>query len=217
MEAASACVLYIVLLCIYYSGVKGELKLARRSAVVAAETRGTILDAARTQFTEIGFQDTTLASVARAAGVTEGAIFHHFGSKKGLFRSVFEHLEKELDEQARASSREGTPLERFVAGCRAYLEFVTRADYARIVLLEGPGVLGHGDWHNVDAGLGLRTVDAAVRNLIRHKVITEQDSKPLAVLLYGALNESAFSLARREEGVTVEKMIAVLERLLPKL
>ena len=191
--------------------------MARRSASEAADTRAAILVAARARFASEGFKATTTASIAADAHVTEGALFHHFKSKKGLFTAVFELLERELDDHAHAQSREGPPIERFVSGCRAYLNFVAREDYSRIVMIDAPSVLGKATWHEIDAGMGLKTVEYGVRNLIRTGAIQRQPAKPLAILLFGALNEAGFSLARREKGVTVDGMVAVLERLLPRL
>lgn len=196
----------------------GTASLARRSAAEAEATRAAILRAARGLFARDGFAHTTTLAIASQAGLTEGALFHHFHSKKGLFRAVFEELEGELDASARAASTAEAPaIERFIAGCRAYLSFVAREDYSRIAMIEAPSVLGRQEWHAVDSGLGLKTVQRGVENLIRTGAISAQPAKPLAVLLLGALNEAGFALARREEGVTVDGTVAVLERLLPRL
>jgi len=191
--------------------------VARRSAFEAEHTRQAILVAARNRFASQGYNDTRIVEIAGDADVTDGAVFHHFRSKKRLFRAVFEQLEAELDAASRAASREGPPAKRFVEGCRAYLNFVAREDYARIAMRDAPAVLGRGDWHDIDAGLGLKTVMRGVDNLMKHGVIQNQPVKPLAVLLFGALNESGFVLARREPGVSVDALVAVLERLLPRL
>ncbi len=191
--------------------------MARRSAAAAEKTRQSILAAARARFSAQGYTATGVVDIAGDAKVTDGAVFHHFRSKKALFRAVFEQLEAELDAASRAASRSSTPAERFIEGCRAYLNFVSREDYARIAMIDGPSVLGRGDWHDIDAGLGLKTVMRGVENLMKHGVIERQPVKPLAVLLFGALNESGYALARREEGVGVDDLVAVLERLVPRL
>ncbi len=77
--------------------------MARRTAADAARTRTDILAAARRLFTEHGYSATTTGEIAEAAGVTVGALFHHFEGKPGLFRSVFEQLEGELDAKVRAA------------------------------------------------------------------------------------------------------------------
>lgn len=191
--------------------------MARKTAQQAGETRAAILASARASFTADGFAGASTARMAADAGVTEGALFHHFRTKRDLFLAVFTELEAELDAAARAASRRGTPLQRFVEGCRAYLNFVARDDYARIALIEAPSVLGHQTWHEVDSGLGLKTVLRGVENLIETGAISQQPARPLAVVFYGALNEAAFAVARREPGVSVDAMINVLERVLKGL
>src|SRR5690348_10068598 len=114
--------------------------MPRRTAADAARTRLDILRAARKLFADQGYADTTTSEIAEAAGVTVGALFHHFDGKAGLFRSVFESLEVEMDAYVRdtagpfADSTDG--LETFLAGFRAYLEFAKRRDFHRIVMLE---------------------------------------------------------------------------------
>lgn len=191
--------------------------MARRTAQKAGETRAAILASARASFASDGFARASTARMAADAGVTEGALFHHFRTKRDLFLAVFTELEQELDASARAASRRGTAKQRFVAGCRAYLNFVAREDYSRIALTEAPSVLGHQTWHELDSGLGLKTVLRGVENLIETGAISAQPARPLAVVFYGALNEAAFAVARREPGVSVDAMISVLEKVLDSL
>ena len=142
--------------------------MVRRTAQEAAETRATLLLAGRSVFTEKGFIDTTLEEVGARAGVTTGAVYHHFRDKRELFATVFRDLERELDAVGRAAARSsaGRPRDAFLAGCRAYLEFAQRPDFQRVVLVDGPAVLGPAGWHSADSELGLPTLEAAVRALI---------------------------------------------------
>lgn len=188
--------------------------MAKRSAAEAAQTRLDILTAARKAFAEQGYAATTTQGVAKAAGVTIGALFHHFTSKQQLFHCVFEAVELELDAHARAASKGQRGLDAFLAGFRAFLEFATRQDFHRIVMIDGPAVLGESEWRATDARLGLATVLGAVEYMIAVGVIPTQPSRPLAVLLLGAMNEAGFALARGEEGVTTDSCVAVLRRLL---
>jgi AcrR family transcriptional regulator len=120
--------------------------MPRRSAADAARTRIEILRAARRLFADQGFAATTTNQIAEAAGVSVGALFHHFEGKTGLFRSVFESLELEMDGYVRETAGEFTGLDTFLTGFRAYLEFAKRRDFHRIVMLEGPVVRrDHGD------------------------------------------------------------------------
>lgn len=189
--------------------------LARRTAEAAAQTRADIVSAARALFAQNGYAATTTAEVAARAGVTIGAVFHHFKGKADLFAAVFDELDDEMDAYARARAQKvGGGLKGFLEGFRAFLEFARNQDYHRIVLVEGAVVLGDTGWHKRDMLRGLGTVTRAVEGLIAAGEIPVQPVKPLAILLLGAMNESGFALARGEAGVTINGCVVALERLL---
>jgi 23S rRNA (cytidine1920-2'-O)/16S rRNA (cytidine1409-2'-O)-methyltransferase len=192
--------------------------MARRTASEAAETREAILEAARGLFTEKGFADATLEEVAARAAVTKGAVYHHFADKHRLFVEVFAVLERELDEAARAAAMTvaSRPREAFLAGCRAYLEYARRPDFARIALADAPSVLG-AEGRALDSQLGLPTVLAAVAALMAVGRIERRPPKPLALLLFGALNEAGFALGRGEPDFDLETAIEAVGRILDGL
>lgn len=191
--------------------------MPRSSADRAAITRIRILEAARAAFADQGFAAASTAGIARRAGVTEGALYYHFKGKKALFREVFIALEKELDAQARAASRQGEPMAAFMAGARAALAFCVRPDFKRIVMLDGPTVLGEAEWRGIDAGLGLDTVVRGLRNIAGPERLSGARARPLAVLVIGAMNEVIFAAAREEPGVDPEACLADLERMIRAL
>lgn len=191
--------------------------MPRRTAQDAARTREAVLAAARAAFAEHGFAATSTAGIARRAGVTEGALFHHFPSKAELFREVLVALEDELNRHAQAASREGEPMAAFLAGCHASMDFCRRPEFMRIVMLEGPIVLGDAGWREVDSSLGLDTVVRGIRNIAGQGRLSRADAKPIAVLVFGALNEMSFALARGEPDVDIDVSLRHLERMLRAL
>jgi AcrR family transcriptional regulator len=191
--------------------------MPRNSAADAAATRKRIMESARSLFAEKGFAETSTREISAAAGVTVGAMFHHFDSKLALFRCVFEALELEMDAAARAAFAThaiADPLEAMLVGTRVSLEFAKRQDFRRIVLIDGPVVLGQGEFHEVDAHLGLRTVAGAVKAMKLAGIIADQPTRPLAVLLMGAMNNAGFAVARDEPGVDADSLIEALRMLL---
>lgn len=189
--------------------------MARRTAEAAAQTRADIVSAARALFAQNGYAATTTAEVASRAGVTIGAVFHHFKGKVDLFSAVFDELDREMDAYARERAvKAGGGLKGFLEGFRAFLEFARNQDYHRIVLVEGAVVLGDTGWHTRDMLRGLGTITRAVEGLIAAGEIPVQPVKPLAILLLGAMNESGFALARGEAGVSINGCVAAMERLL---
>jgi AcrR family transcriptional regulator len=144
-------------------------------------------------------------------------MLHHFDSKLHLFQSVFEALELEMDGQARAASdpnRGLSALDTFLSGVRVSLDFAERQDFHRIVLVEAPVVLGEAEWRKIDTRLGLRTVMGGAKALMASGVIAEQPVKPIAILLMGAMNAAGFAIARGEEEVDKDGLVAALRALL---
>ncbi|MEQ1754073.1 MAG: helix-turn-helix domain-containing protein [Micropepsaceae bacterium] len=188
--------------------------MARRTAEAAAQTRAAIVAAARELFAKHGFSATTTSEVASRAGVTVGALFHHFTDKVDLFIAVFDELDAEMDAHARERARTFGGVKGFLEGFRAFLEFAQNQDYHRIVLAEAPVVLSDKIWKSRDKLRGLSTIMQGVEALISSGEIPVQPAKPLAILLLGAMNESGFALARNEAGVTVSGCVHAMERLL---
>jgi len=190
--------------------------MPRRSAADAARTRVDILRAARRLFAEQGYAATTTADIARAAGVTVGALFHHFDGKPALFRSVFESLELEMDAFVRetAGPLATGGLETFLAGFRAYLEFAKRRDFHRIVMLEGPVVLGEEEWHAIDVRLGATTLMEGLELLVAEGVIEKRPLRPLALLLLGAMSEAGFTVARGGSRKDLDALVDAMRYLL---
>ena len=162
-------------------------------------------------FAERGFRAAGWAELALAAGLSQSDLRNLYPDKKALFTAVLVSLEKAFDAHCREASSGlvEEPMELFLAGCRAALEFGGRRDFARIVMIEGPGVLGEAEWERIDHGLGLPTIRQGLRNLAPHA--GEAAVRPM---IMGALNELILALARGEPGVSVDDSLGVLERLL---
>ncbi|MGB5077881.1 MAG: TetR family transcriptional regulator [Sphingorhabdus sp.] len=191
--------------------------MARRTAKDAAQTRAEILAMARELFARQGYAATSAREISAAAGVTVGAMFHHFGSKLDLFQHVFESLELEMDARAKAASNPALGLgvlETFLAGVRTSLDFAERRDFHRIVFVEAPAVFGEEKWREVDSRLGLKTVMGGTKALMAGGFVAQQPLKPISILLMGAMNAAGFAIARGEEGVDKEALIDALRLLL---
>ena len=192
----------------------------RTQAERSATTRAALLAAARELFAERGFIATGREQIAERAGVTRGALYHHFGSKEQLFRAVVEQLEEEIGEQVMLAAA-GSPdaAEQLRLGCMAFLDACLDPAVRRVVLIEAPVVLGWEQWREIDAQHGLSLVTHALEAVVASGQMPPVAVEPLAHLLLGALNEAALlvanapkpKVARVEVGRTVE---LVLERLL---
>ena len=192
----------------------------RTQAERTTATRRALLDAAREQFAERGFAGTGREQVAAAAGVTRGALYHHFGTKEGLFRAVVEELEAGLADRVATAAMVGTdPVDELRRGCLAFLDACLEPAVRRIVLLEAPVVLGWDAWREIDARYGLALVRTGLAAALDQVGLGAADVDPLAHLLLGALNEAALLVATADDPVRAREEVGatvalVLDRLL---
>jgi AcrR family transcriptional regulator len=188
--------------------------MARRSAADAAQTRSEILAAARRLFAERGYAATTTGEIAEAAGVTVGALFHHFDGKPGLFRNVFEQIDAELETCIRDAAGPEAGLEAFLAGFRAYLEFARRREFYRIMMLEGPAVLGEGEKHALETRRGATTLVEGLEHLVAEGILENRPLRPLALLLLGATIEAGLEAARGAKPRDLDGLVEAMRYLL---
>ena len=170
--------------------------LSRRDVRVA-ETRHALVAAGRALFGAYGFAATSVDDLARHAGVTTGALYHHFATKAELFETVFEQLEAELSASSNAAAREArTPLAGLKVGFDAFLDASLEPDVQRIALVDAPAVLGIDRYHEIDAKYAHAPILSALRAAQRDGSIDATDLDVLAQLLLGALMQGGMLIAR---------------------
>ena len=194
--------------------------MARRTAEQAEETRAAILAAARRRFAEDGF-NASLASIVSEAGVTKGALFHHFPSKLDLFREVWTDLQRRMRDEAVAEARkmsgENDPYIQFLTGAQVYLKWAARPEYFKIVLYEGPVVLGLHGWYESNRELGQGSVRSAMQALADRGRIDPARVNPYAVLIQSALSGAGTALAEDVDGLTPDAVYEAFEIMIRNL
>lgn len=164
------------------------------------ETTRALVEAARELFARRGYEATLLEDVARSAGVTKGAMYHHFRGKRELFRAVFEREQRHLVRRiAAAHAGERDAWKGFHAGCRAYLEACLDPGVQRILLVDGPSVLGWEDVRAIEERHSMALVRDGLRLAIEAGAISPRPIEPLATMLNGALCEGAMFVVRSED------------------
>ncbi|HVQ58853.1 MAG TPA: helix-turn-helix domain-containing protein [Solirubrobacterales bacterium] len=189
----------------------------RTQAERAEATRNALMNAARKLFTERGYDAVGTEEIVRAAGVTRGALYHHFGGKKDLLEAVYERLEAESTERvARVvlGSELHSPLEAMKAGIEAFLDECAEPELQRIGLHDAPAVLGWDRWREIAAANGLGLIEASLSAAIEAGEIRSLPVKPMAHLLLGALDEAAMLVARSEDPGKRREVTTVLLALL---
>lgn len=167
--------------------------MPRASAEDAARTARSILDTATALFAESGFAAVALEDVAAAAGVTRGAVYHHYGSKRGLFTAVVAHLQERVASAvvAAADQAGADASAQLRAGCIAFLDAVTDASAVRTLLVDAPAVIGWAEWRQLDAEHSV----VHLREALAAAGVTGALLEPLTAMLSGAMNDAALWLA----------------------
>lgn len=187
----------------------------KRSAADAAITRGDIIRTARKLFSDKGFAQSTTSEIARGAGVTEGAFFHHFKGKQELFAEVVRQLQREFDQAVSEAAAKAPPgIVRFLAGARASLQLSQKQEYLRIVLIDAPGILGHMQWKEIDTSIALEAIEPALRLLAGNRSVPKTRLRATALSILGLLNESCFALAGKDPCVNEVDVLQTIEAIL---
>lgn len=162
----------------------------------AETTQAALRSAGRRLFGELGFEKTALGALCTEAGVTTGALYHHFGDKKGLFAAVAEELDAALvrlvqGAMAQAAQAGATPWDAFLAGMDAFLAAAQDAQARRIGLTDAPAVLGTQGWLEIRERQGLGAMVRTLQGLQAAGALSSGDARLRARLvlglLYGAL------------------------------
>jgi AcrR family transcriptional regulator len=187
-----------------------------RQAARSASTRAKLIRAARTLFARNGYAGVGTEEIVRRAGVTRGALYHQFPTKEDLFLAVYEQVEHDLTERvAGLLGQTGGPFAAMRAGVRVFLEACRAPEVQRIVLIDGPAVLGWERWREVAERNGLGLMEAVIAAAVEAGEIAPIAVRPLAHLLMGALDEAALLVVRDPDQTDV--VAATFERIVDGL
>ncbi|QMV61008.1 TetR family transcriptional regulator [Pseudomonas berkeleyensis] len=188
--------------------------MARRTRAEMEETRTLLLATARKVFTERGYADTSMDDLTAQAGLTRGALYHHFGDKKGLLAAVVQQIDAEMDARLQAiSDNADDPWQGFRGRCQAYLEMALEPDIQRIVLRDARAVLG--DASPQAQRQCVESMQQLIDELMRRGLVAKAEPQALVALIYGSLEEATLWIAASDDGKTrLAQSIAALELLL---
>lgn len=197
--------------------VKGK-KLERGEA-----TRNALVECALDLFGRQGFAGTSLDDVVAAAGVTKGALYHHFSDKESLFATVAEEVKRTTTRRLSDLFLLPDPFEALEAGCLAILDAYLDPEIRQIVWIDARAVLGPAAYQELQSRYEPVFLRAALRKAMRAGVVETQPLKPLATLLTGAIGEACTlvaespdpTAARVEVGEVVSRLLRGLRPLAP--
>lgn len=195
------------------------LEMASKNERDSERTRSELVGAGRKLFAELGYAEAGTEAIVALSGKTRGALYHHYGNKKGLFQAVVEQLQDEIAvEVSGAASSETSAINKIRAGFRAYLDACLRPEVGRIVLIDGPAVLGWSKWHEIDQrhafGLTLRAIQHAMEN----NKIERAPVDAMTRVLLGAVTQASLDIVRSDDPQATRRELGeVIDLILTRL
>ncbi|WP_395812697.1 TetR family transcriptional regulator [Archangium minus] len=174
-------------------------------------TRGDLIAAARKLFTERSYAETSTPEIATAAGVTRGALYHHFEDKQALFRAVVEHEAQAVAEEIERATPPALSVRRaLLAGADAYLAAMAVPGRTRLLLLDGPAVLGRTEMDAIDLRHAGRTLREGLAAAMGEGAIAEGPVDALTGLLSAAFDRAALAIDSGASAADYRSAIAAL-------
>ncbi|MCA0029790.1 TetR/AcrR family transcriptional regulator [Mesorhizobium sp. B263B2A] len=184
-----------------------------------AQTRAKLIAAARQAFGTIGYAEASMDDFTASAGLTRGALYHHFGDKKGLLEAVIAEIDAEMAARVNeVASRAPNRWQHFVDECTTYIEMALEPEIQRIMFRDGPAVLGDpAQWSNANACVGSMTDHLAALQG-EGVVVPSVDPETAARLINGASSQAAQRIANSNDPeATSRKVVAAFKQLLEGL
>jgi AcrR family transcriptional regulator len=182
--------------------------MAQKRAEMISETRAKLIKAAREAFAARGYADSSMDELTAQAGLTRGALYHHFGDKKGLLQAVIAQIDEEM--MGRLSviiDQASTTWDGFIDESIAYIKMSLEPEIQRIVFLDGPAVLGDPSrWPGQNACI--RSTQHSIERLIDEGTIRVVDAEATARLLMGALLGASLWIASAEDPHAASEKVA---------
>jgi len=181
---------------------KAAGKAAGRRSQYSASTRRALIDVAQRLFTNQGYAGTSLDSIVAGAKVTKGALYHHFSGKQAVFEAVFEKVESDASERIRKALRKSRdPWEKADLGLREFLSVVQAPAYQRIVILEGPAVLGYERFREREERSSFGLVGDMVRRILSSSTYSMSDDMidTFSRIFFGAMSAAGEAVIEAED------------------
>ena len=181
---------------------KGAATSRRTQAERTAQTRAALIAAARRLFGTEGFADVGAERIAREAGMTRGALYHQYGDKADLFEAVLDQAEAEIARRVADAVVGHDPADTvgmLLAGADAFLDANSEPDLQRIVLLDGPSVLGWARWREICLRHSVGLIAALIQDGIDRGTLPAQPVRAVTHLLVGAVDEAALYIAQADD------------------
>jgi AcrR family transcriptional regulator len=166
----------------------------------SASTRRALVEVATDRFTERGYAGTSLDEIVSGARVTKGALYHHFSGKQALFESVFESVEERAARDiARAVRGHSDPWDKALGGLRAFLQVLQEPGYRRIVIADGPGVLGYERYRVHEQRTTFGVVQEIVSAVLSSYALEPSMVETFSRVFFGAMSGAGTAVSSAED------------------
>ncbi|MCM3782406.1 TetR/AcrR family transcriptional regulator [Neobacillus mesonae] len=187
----------------------------KRKKEEANETNSKLLLVGRKHFIERGYAEATLEEIVSEAQLTRGALYHHFGNKKGLFTAVLETIQTEIGHRVESeASLSNDPWDQLIMGCRAFVTSAVEPQNRRILLIDGPSVLGWEVWRKMDEENSMQHLREQLQIMQQQGQLKPVPIEAMTHFLSGALNESALWIAQSSDDQSLEDTMTVITHFL---
>ncbi|MGH6761972.1 MAG: TetR/AcrR family transcriptional regulator [Phyllobacterium sp.] len=179
-------------------------------------TRNNLISTARALFVEKGYAETSTPEICAAAGITRGALYHHFADKRDLLRAVLEREARSVADDIEAAAPSGESAKQaLISGSLAYLDAMRVAGRTRLLLVEGPAVLGIAEMQALDEAHGARTLREGIEAALKPQDLNRMPVLALSALLSAAFDRAALAIDAGGDAADFRAaMIGIIECLL---
>jgi AcrR family transcriptional regulator len=189
--------------------------MPRTQAERSAATQRALLAAARRLWGERGYADVGTPEIAKAAGVTRGAMYHQYADKAALFRAVIEAMDVEIIDRIEATvaaAQPNTPADTMHAMANAWLDIAAEPEVRQLMLVDAPSVIGWAEYREMSQSNSVDAAEQLLNAAIEAGQLRPQPLRPLALVLLGALEEAATYLARAEDPAQAREEVRAVIR-----
>lgn len=175
-------------------------------------TIDTLIEISAELFSIKGYASVSLDEIVDKAGLTRGAVYHHFKNKKGLFSAVFRYAQESISEQInRVDDQTDDLWEQLIKGCKLFVKATSQSSVCRIILIDGPAVLGWQTFRKVDQDNAMRLLQNQIVLMQKQGIFRIMPTEVVTHVLSGAMNEAAIWVAEQDnrEKALDEAMIAI--------
>ncbi|MFG0213449.1 TetR/AcrR family transcriptional regulator [Brevibacillus porteri] len=164
------------------------------------QTMQKLIEVAREMFSRQGYADAAMEDIVKQAGVTRGALYHNFGSKEGLFEAVLASVQQEIGERVEAeAAKSEDPWQQLILGCLAFVSSTVEHRNKRILLIDGPSVIGWETWRRMDEENSMRHLREQLQTMQEQGYLRPVSIDALTHLLSGAMNEAVLWISETSD------------------